>query len=155
MRLALGLVLLSPGIPMLSAGQDFLRGKQGVRNTYLRGDLNALDYSKTSKFEELGEWVRSLIELRLSSEGRFLRPESLTNFSYKEILSKGVSVFGLAIREEEGRGSWLILINASDLAVTGLPSEFGDLSQATLLSGQILKKPGFINRMDIQVWQLC
>ena len=153
-RLALGLVLLSPGIPMLSAGQDFLRGKQGVRNTYLRGDLNALDYSKSSKFEELGEWVRSLIEFRLSSEGRFLRPESLTNFSYEEILIKGLAVFGLAIREKEGRGSWLILINSSDLAVTGLPAEFGNLSQATLRSGQIVKEPGFIDPMDIQVWQL-
>ena len=43
--LATGLLLLAPGVPMLSAGQDFLRHKQGVRNTYLRGDLNALNYS--------------------------------------------------------------------------------------------------------------
>jgi 1,4-alpha-glucan branching enzyme len=36
----------SIGIPMLSAGQDFLRSKEGVTNTYQRGDLNALDYRR-------------------------------------------------------------------------------------------------------------
>jgi hypothetical protein len=36
----------SIGIPMLAAGQDFLRSKHGVNNTYLRGDLNALDYRR-------------------------------------------------------------------------------------------------------------
>ena len=32
--LAMVILLLSPGIPMLSAGQDFLRSKRGIRNTY-------------------------------------------------------------------------------------------------------------------------
>jgi pullulanase len=87
-RLALALVLFSPGIPMLSAGQDFLRGKKGVRNTYLRGDLNALDYSAADKFGDFQQWIRKLIKFRLSSEGRFLRPESLEDLAYEEILDE-------------------------------------------------------------------
>jgi len=31
---------------MIAAGQDFLRTKQGVTNTYQRGDLNVLDYRR-------------------------------------------------------------------------------------------------------------
>ena len=48
-----------------------------------------------SKFEVLGEWIRSLIEFRLSNEGRFLRPESLEDFTYEEILIEKGGAFGL------------------------------------------------------------
>ena len=34
-KLALFLVLFSPGVPMISAGQDFMRHKKGVRNLSL------------------------------------------------------------------------------------------------------------------------
>src|SRR5690606_20920271 len=51
----------SIGIPMISAGQDFLRSKHGVNNTYLRGDLNALDYRRLERFSGthayFAEWI--------------------------------------------------------------------------------------------------
>ena len=67
--LATGLLLISPGVPMLSAGQDFLRHKQGVRNTYQRGDLNALDYSFCDANKLEMEFVHEMIRLRLSDKG--------------------------------------------------------------------------------------
>jgi pullulanase len=153
-RLALGLVLFSPGIPMLSAGQDFLRGKKGVRNTYLRGDLNALDYSAASKFEELSEWIRSLIKFRLSDEGRFLRPESLEDFTYEEILIEKGGAFGLCIRDEKNSVSWLIFVNPKDSSMDAVHPSFPDLAKATLLFGEKNEKPGRIAPMDIQAWKL-
>ena len=153
-RFALGLVFCSPGIPMLSAGQDFLRSKQGVRNTYLRGDLNALDYSKSNEFEVLGEWIRSLIEFRLSNEGRFLRPESLEDFTYGEILIEQGGAFGLAIRDKKSADSWLILANPTSSPVDASPAKFSDLSNGTLLFGKKNEKTSHLAPMDIQVWQL-
>ena len=50
-ELAIIISLLSPGIPMLSAGQDFLRSKRGIRNTYLEPEINALDYQRLEKFK--------------------------------------------------------------------------------------------------------
>ena len=153
-RLALGLVLLAPGIPMLSAGQDFLRGKKGVRNTYQRGDLNALNYSQASMFEELSEWVRSLIEFRLSDQGRFLRPKKFDAFSYHEIPPDNSWAFGLGIEEKGGSNSWLLLINPGDSPADAPNSTAGNLAEATLLWGQMITKPRQIAPFDIQVWQL-
>ena len=40
------LLFASLGVPMLAQGQDFLRSKRGIENTYQRGDINALDYNR-------------------------------------------------------------------------------------------------------------
>ena len=52
---------------MISAGQDPMRNKKGTRNTYLRGDLNEIDYSKSEEFADL----RS--DLKASSNSAFGR----------------------------------------------------------------------------------
>ena len=70
-RLALFLVLFSPGVPMISAGQDFMRHKSGNCNTYQRGDLNALDYENFAKYNELSTEIQKFIRFRLSDEGEF------------------------------------------------------------------------------------
>jgi len=148
------LVLFSPGIPMLSAGQDFLRGKKGVRNTYLRGDLNALDYSAAEKFGGFQQWIRTLIQFRLSPEGRFLRPESLDDLTYEEIQGKKGGAFGLVIRERKSSVSWLIFVNPTDSFLDSIPQSFPDLAQATLLFGEKHEKTDRIPPMDIQAWKL-
>lgn len=56
----------SVGIPMVAAGQDFLRSKHGVNNTYQRGDLNALDYRRLSRFPGTHAYFAEWIEFRLS-----------------------------------------------------------------------------------------
>ena len=54
---------------MIAAGQDLLRRhKQGVRNTYLRGDLNELNYDTCETKETFSEEIRNLIRLRLSEK---------------------------------------------------------------------------------------
>ena len=67
------LLLSSVGIPMLAAGQDFLRSKQGVTNTYQRGDLNALDYRRIFRFPSTHRYFADWIRFRLSERGRLLR----------------------------------------------------------------------------------
>ena len=44
------LLFMSLGVPMIAEGQDFLRSKHGVNNTYQRGDLNALDYRRLYRY---------------------------------------------------------------------------------------------------------
>ncbi len=63
----------SIGIPMISAGQDFLRSKHGVNNTYLRGDLNALDYRRMERFSGSHAYFAEWIAFRRSETGRLLR----------------------------------------------------------------------------------
>jgi pullulanase/glycogen debranching enzyme len=63
----------SIGIPMLAAGQDFLRSKNGVNNTYLRGDLNALDYRRIFRFSATHTYFADWIAFRRSEAGSLLR----------------------------------------------------------------------------------
>ncbi|WP_221029150.1 alpha-amylase family glycosyl hydrolase [Actomonas aquatica] len=63
----------SIGIPMISAGQDFLRSKHGVNNTYQRGDLNALDYRRLERFSGTHTYFAEWIAFRGSETGRLLR----------------------------------------------------------------------------------
>jgi 1,4-alpha-glucan branching enzyme len=73
-HLMAALLFMSLGIPMLSAGQDFLRSKHGVNNTYLRGDLNALDYRRLYRHLSTHSYFADWIAFRRGELGRLLRP---------------------------------------------------------------------------------
>jgi len=72
-HLMAALLFMSVGIPMISAGQDFLRSKRGVSNTYLRGDLNALDYRRLYRYLGTHTYFADWIAFRKSEPGRLLR----------------------------------------------------------------------------------
>ncbi|MFP6854430.1 MAG: glycoside hydrolase family 1, partial [Opitutales bacterium] len=72
-RMGFALTMMSQGVPMLAAGQDFHRSKSGHGNTYLRGDLNTLDYERLAEFRESHEYCRRWIEFRRSEIGSVLR----------------------------------------------------------------------------------
>jgi len=72
----------SIGIPMMAAGQDFLRSKKGVNNTYLRGDLNALDYRRIYRFSSTHTYFADWIAFRRSEAGALLRLFSRPSETY-------------------------------------------------------------------------
>ena len=72
-------LLLSMGIPMIAEGQDFLRTKQHVRNTYNRGDLNILNYDKLARYHDTHLYVKKLIEFRNSDYGELLKLKRPSN----------------------------------------------------------------------------
>jgi pullulanase/glycogen debranching enzyme len=75
-HLMAAVLFMSLGIPMIAEGQDFLRTKKGVNNTYLRGDLNALDYRRLYRFLGTHAYFADWIAFRRSSRGRLLRQHS-------------------------------------------------------------------------------
>lgn len=72
-HLMAAILFCSIGIPMISAGQDFIRSKHGLNNTYLRGDLNALDYRRIYRFPSTHAYFADWIAFRRSEEGKLLR----------------------------------------------------------------------------------
>ena len=64
---------VSPGIPMITAGQDWLKDKKGVRNTYQQGELNALNYKDLEKSISFHMWIKDLISFRMSDWGKLIR----------------------------------------------------------------------------------
>ena len=63
--LALALVLLSRGFPFIHSGQEFMRTKEGLRNSYNAPDkINKLDWDLRVKNDDLVRKTEDLIRLR-------------------------------------------------------------------------------------------
>jgi len=64
-KLAHGAVFLSQGIPFLHAGEEFLRTKGGVENSYASPDaVNGLDWTALARHRDVVAYLRGLIALR-------------------------------------------------------------------------------------------
>ncbi len=64
-KLALGLVILSQGIPFIHSGQEFMRTKKGIDNSYNQSDeINHLDWERKNKYRELVRYTKELLKIR-------------------------------------------------------------------------------------------
>ncbi|HOV12860.1 MAG TPA: type I pullulanase [Spirochaetota bacterium] len=64
-KLSAFLLLTSQGIPVLHLGQDFLRTKHGVENSYNSGDIiNKIDWTRKKDFFDVFTYYKNLIEIR-------------------------------------------------------------------------------------------
>ncbi|WP_341458750.1 type I pullulanase [Clostridium vincentii] len=64
-RLGTSIILLSQGIPFIHAGQEFLRTKCGIENSYNASDsINKMDWTRKMDNIDTVEYVKGLIELR-------------------------------------------------------------------------------------------
>src|SRR5690554_2955068 len=64
-RLGLSFTILSQGIPFIHSGQEFLRTKKGVGNSYRDSDeINALNWDLKNEHLDLVETVKTLITIR-------------------------------------------------------------------------------------------
>ncbi len=81
-KLGLAIVILSIGIPFIHSGQEFLRSKNGVENSYNSGDLiNGIDWEQKDTYRNLVQTTRDLIRIR--KQYRIFRTSSV-----KEIMEK-------------------------------------------------------------------
>ncbi len=63
--LALSFVILSSGVPFIHAGQEFLRSKNGVENSYKSSDeINQIDWTLREKHADIVQMTKDLISLR-------------------------------------------------------------------------------------------
>ena len=128
--LALGLLLVAPGVPMISAGQDFLRHKRGIRNTYLEGDVNALNYSLQDKFAQEVQFVREMIRLRLGDPGRRARYSQSGEWEVYTFTDEHSAGFAFGWESKETRDQYLITANSSDAEIVlPLPESWRSLAK--------------------------
>ena len=67
--LSLGTVILSLGIPFINAGQELMRSKQGIDNTYNLGlDINGLTYRYKENYQEIIDALKCFIKFRKSTD---------------------------------------------------------------------------------------
>jgi pullulanase/glycogen debranching enzyme len=119
---------------MISAGQDFLRSKQGIRNTYQNGDVNALNYQRLEKYKNVHVAICEVIKFRKSKQGLFTRPKAFGECNYSEIKVGCADIFNLVIRHYQAEEEFLFLCNPHQISrEVKLPSEWRD--QEIVLKG--------------------
>jgi pullulanase len=143
-KLAMGIVLTSQGVPFLHAGDEFLRSKNKVKNSYNSNDplVNPIDWNLKSKNKAVFEFYRGMIALRrahpafrmtdklsVDKSAEFLRdaPNRVVAFmlrnnangdSWKNIL---VAYNGTAQEQElTVAGSWTVVANDKKAGVEPL-----------------------------------
>lgn len=123
-KLAATVLFTSLGIPMLSEGQDFLRSKYGIANTYNKGDaVNAIRWDERDRPLAGDAWAyyRDLVTLRTSPQGAAFRVrEKPPQDYYKWLFPDERKAFGAMInspRVHAGNG-FILLANASDSPVS-------------------------------------
>ena len=104
-KLALALVVLSRGKPFIHAGQEFLRTKKGVHNSYNRDDdINQIDWNLRVRNNQICDYLKQLIAFRKM---------------HNEFLTNGIEVY---FEEYESclfyhLGELIIMINPNDKEV--------------------------------------
>lgn len=126
-HLMAALLFMSVGIPMLAEGQDFLRSKHGVNNTYQRGDLNALDYRRLYRHLGTHGYFADWIAFRRGPHGRLLRLWSRPGDGYYRFFRVADSPALAAVYNADGSlgpGQLLFAINPGEADVV-LPLDAG------------------------------
>jgi pullulanase/glycogen debranching enzyme len=102
-HLMAGILMMSLGIPMVSSGMDLLKSKGGTNNTYLRGDLNAIPYTRMAEYSGTVEYFRKWIRFRLGELGRYVRLDRFPSREYF-ITSRRSSAFGMIYNADYSQG---------------------------------------------------
>ena len=140
-HLMAALLFMSIGIPMLAEGQDFLRSKHGVNNTYQRGDLNALDYKRLYRYLETHTYFADWIAFRRGNLGRLLRQHTRPSEGFfKFVLAKGSAALAVVYNADLSQGTARLLFSVNpthaDLAIPLGESLDGDVLTWDLLADQ-------------------
>lgn len=64
-KFALGLVVLSKGLPFVHSGEEFLRTKKGIDNSYnLPDSVNALSWARKNEYLEVVDYFKNLLKVK-------------------------------------------------------------------------------------------
>ena len=121
-KLAATILFTSLGMPMISEGQEFLRSKYGIHNSYNKGDaVNALRWSDRERplAGDALKYYRDLIAMRQSPQGRSFRlRETPPSSYYKWLMPPELKTIGYLVNGDRTHpgNAFAVLANASDKA---------------------------------------
>lgn len=123
-KLAVTVLFTSLGIPMINEGQEFLRSKYGISNTFDKGDaVNAIRWTDRSRplAAEAMRYYTDLIAMRQSAAGEAFRVAGNPPTDYYEWLTPGDErAIGYIVngRHQHPGRAFVVLLNSSDNPVT-------------------------------------
>jgi pullulanase/glycogen debranching enzyme len=119
-HLMAAILFMSVGIPMLAEGQDFLRSKGGLGNTYLRGDVNALDYRRMYRYLGTHAYFADWISFRKGARGRLLRHFTRPSEGFFQFYNGSGSALAVLVNADfsKGQDRLLFAVNPTQSDVT-------------------------------------
>ena len=105
-KLAQTVVFTSQGIPFMLAGEEMLRDKKGVHNSYNSPDsINALNWSNLNRYPQLYLYYKRLIQLRRHHPAFRLGTAELVR-KHLEFLPTQDCLVGFVLKNYAGGDSW-------------------------------------------------
>jgi pullulanase/glycogen debranching enzyme len=126
-HLMAAILFMSVGLPMLAAGQDFLRSKSGFTNTYQQGDRNALDYKRIYRNLGTHAYFADWIAFRRSTRGRLLRHFSRPSEGFFRFFNNGGSALAVLLNADQSKGADRLLF-AINPGTTEATISIGDVA---------------------------
>ncbi len=137
-------VLTSQGVPFLLAGEEMLRDKKGVHNSYNSPDeVNHLDWNNLRKYPQVFDYYSRLIALRKNHPAFRLGDAELVR-KHLEFLSAEDGIVAFHLKDNAGGDEWqdiIVILNSNKKDI--------DI-QLPISSFTIVCKDGIIDEHGIQ-----
>ena len=137
-------VLTSQGVPFMLAGEEMLRDKKGVHNSYNSPDeINHLDWNNLRKYPQVFDYYSRLIALRKNHPAFRLGDADLVR-KHLEFLPTKDGVVAFHLKDNAGGDEWqdiIVILNANKKAVE---------MQLPVSSYTIVCKDGIVDENGIQ-----
>ena len=109
-------VFTSQGVPFMLSGEELLRDKKGVHNSFESPDeINHLDWSNKTKYPQVFAYYKSLIQLRKNHPAFRLGSADLVR-KHLEFLDMPKGVVAFRLKNYAGRDDWrdiIVILNAN------------------------------------------
>lgn len=110
-------VFTSQGVPFMLSGEELLRTKQGVHNSFESPDeINHLDWGNKRRYPQVFNYYRKLIALRMNHPAFRLGDADLVR-KHLEFLDAPNGVVAFCLKNYAGRDDWrniLVVLNANN-----------------------------------------
>lgn len=137
-------VLTSQGVPFMLAGEEMMRDKKGVHNSYNSPDeVNHLDWNNLKKYPQVFDYYRRLIALRTNHPAFRLGDADLVR-KHLEFLPASEGVVAFRLKDNAGGDEWKDII----VILNGTKKEV-ELS-TPLSSYTVVCKDGIVDEHGIQ-----
>ena len=118
-------VLTSQGVPFLLSGEEMLRTKQGVHNSFKSPDeINHLDWNNLQRYPQVFDYYKGLVHLRLSHPAFRLGSADLVR-KHLEFLPTQDCLVAFRLKNHAGGDAWnniyVILNSSPDFRTVRIP----------------------------------
>ena len=113
-------VFTSQGVPFMLSGEEMLRDKKGVHNSFESPDsINQLDWTRLQQYPQVFQYYKDLIQLRRNHPAFRLGHANLVR-RHLEFLDTGDCVVAFRLKDNAGGDRWrniIVVLNANDSPV--------------------------------------